>query len=260
LADLIFEIDGYCPVCELDVRFTAKRDRPLDKIFYPNWFRNSLACQKCSCLPRERAIAHVLNKACPNWREMKIHESSPAGRGLSPKLRRECPGYVTSQFSREIPFGTNHPQLGWRSEDLENQTYGDETFDVVITQDVFEHLFHPGRAAREIARTLKPGGFCVMTVPVVAPWGATTRRASLDGDKVIHHLPEQYHGNPVGDGRSLVTVDWSYDIGAYLTAQSGIGFAVLDITDMEQGICDSANVVLLARKNAPVDLGESNIG
>lgn len=200
---------------------------------------------------RERAIAYVLNKSCPDWRDKMIHESSPGGRGLSPKLRRECPGYVTSQFSPDVPLGEAHPTLGWRNGDLENQTFEDGSFDVVLTQDVFEHLFNPGLAAREIARTLKPGGICVMTVPVVDPWGETVRRASLIDEEIVHHLPEQYHGNPVGDGRSLVTVDWSYNIGSYLTAQSGIGFTVMDIDDMEQGIRDFANVVLYAKKFPP---------
>jgi SAM-dependent methyltransferase len=150
-----------------------------------------------------------------------------------------------------VPLGEAHPTLGWRNGNLENQTFEDGSFDVVLTQDVFEHLFNPGLAAREIARTLKPGGICVMTVPVVDPWGETVRRASLIDEEIVHHLPEQYHGNPVGDGRFLVTVDWSYNIGSYLTAQSGIGFTVMDIDDMEQGIRDFANVVLYAKKFPP---------
>lgn len=256
MSNLVFEIDGYCAVCETNVRFRAERDAPLPVQFYPNWFRNDLKCQKCGCLPRERAIAHVLNKACPDWRKKDIHESSPGGRGLSPKLRRECPGYVTSQYEPDLEPGETHPKLGWRNEDLENQTFADESFDVVLTQDVFEHLFNPGIAAREIARTLRPGGICVMTVPVVDPWGEIKRRASLKDGEIIHHLEEQYHGNPVADGRSLVTVDWSYQIGAYLSAHSGMGFAVMDITDMEQGIRDSANVVLYGKKSPLPDLGE----
>jgi hypothetical protein len=52
----------------------------------------------------------------------------------------------------------------------------------------------------------------------------------------------------VGDGRSLVTVDWSYAIGAYLTKHSGLPFAVHIIDDMSMGIRDPFNVVLTARK------------
>jgi hypothetical protein len=95
-----------------------------------------------------------------------------------------------------------------------------------------------------------------MTVPVVNPWGDIRRRAALRGSVVEHLLPEQYHGNPVGDGRSLVTVDWSYAIGAYLTAHSGLPFAVHVIDDMSMGIRDPVNVVLTAVKAPLPDLGE----
>ncbi len=40
-----------------------------------------------------------------------------------------------------------------------------------------------------------------MTVPVVRSFGRTERRARLTGNGVEHLLPEQYHGNPVGNGR-----------------------------------------------------------
>ncbi len=75
-------------------------------------------------------------------------------------VRAGCKDYLPTQYSTTIPFGSLHP-TGWRSEDIEKQTFADESFDIVITQDVFEHLFHPGAAAREIARTLRPGGLCL---------------------------------------------------------------------------------------------------
>jgi len=256
MAGTVFETSGYCPVCEADAEFVARHDGPIGKEFHSRWFRGGLKCQTCGSVPRERALAHVINNACPDWRDMKVHECSPSSRGVSLKLRRDCPQYVTSQYNPDMMFGDTHPTLGWRNENLENQTFEDESFDLVVTQDVFEHLFHPGKAAREIARTLKPGGFCIMTVPVVSPFGETRRRAALENGEIVHLQEEQYHGNPVGDGRSLVTVDWSYDISTYLSTQSGMGFSVLPIDDMNQGIRDYYNVVLLARKNAPVDLGE----
>jgi 2-polyprenyl-3-methyl-5-hydroxy-6-metoxy-1,4-benzoquinol methylase len=46
----------------------------------------------------------------------------------------------------------------YRNEDLERQTYADGSFDVVITQDVMEHIYDPSSAFREIARTLRPVG------------------------------------------------------------------------------------------------------
>lgn len=250
-----FEVNGYCPVCEKDTEFVAERPDKIDERWYAGWFRNSLRCTSCNSPPRERAIAHFLTEYRPDWRDLIIHESSPGGAAFSAKLRRECKTYVPTHYDPGFPFGIWHKSGKWRNEDLERQTFADEAFDIVIAQDVFAYLFHPGRAAREIARTLKPGGLCLLTVPVAVPFGETRQRARTDDGVVTHLLPEIYHGNPVGDGRSLVTVDWSYDIGAYLSARSGMAFTVLVLDDMRIGVRDSVNAVLVARKPALADLG-----
>ncbi len=252
----VFESRGFCPVCEGPTTFRATSETPMPPKFQAHWFRGALRCQACQSGPRSRAITHVLNRLRPHWRGLVIHESSPGGPGLSPKLRRQCPGYLVSQYSPDLAPGEVTSQ-GWRNENLEDQTFDDASFDVVLTQDVFEHLFHPGRAAAEIARTLRPGGIYLMTVPIMNPFGTTVRRASLSPDgEVVHHLEESYHGNPVGDGRSLVTVDWSYQIGPYLSAASGIPFTVLVIDDMSMGIRDPYNAVVVGHKAALPDLGE----
>jgi len=252
-----FSATGYCAICEDSREFRAISDKEIPEQCLPNWFRGSLRCTVCKAPPRERALAHALDKYRPAWRNLAIHESSPGGWAFSAKLRRQCPGYVASQYDPTFPFGEQHESGKWRNENLEEQTFDDRVFDIVIAQDVFEHLFRPGLAAREIARTLKPGGLCLMSVPVVRYFRSTERRASLNSEGVVHHLPEQYHGNPVGDGRSLVTVDWGYDIGAYLSAASGMPFVVLVIDDMSMAIRDPHNTILIGCKSSLPDLGEA---
>ena len=86
-----------------------------------------------------------------------------AGGPSSDKIKRECKHCVPSQFFPEVSRG----QLkdGQRSENLEALTFPDESFDLIITQDVFEHVLRPAKEFAEIARTLKPGGAHVYTVP-----------------------------------------------------------------------------------------------
>jgi SAM-dependent methyltransferase len=177
----------------------------------------------------------VIERLYPNWRSLSVHESSPVLRGVSAKLHKQCPSYVMSQYDREIPFGSIHP-YGYRSEDIESQTFEDECFDLVITQDVFEHLFKPDQAIKEISRTLRVGGAHVATVPLVQRNGASRRRASLGEDgEVIHHLEPQYHKSAAGDG-VLVTIDWGYDIVRYITEQSGLVTTLYLIDDLWRGV------------------------
>ena len=50
--------------------------------------------------------------------------------------------------------------------------FADDSFDVVVSQEVFEHLPDPWGALREVRRTLKPGGRLYLQVPFVIGYHA----------------------------------------------------------------------------------------
>lgn len=114
---------GYCPICEKSVRFSALGP----------WYRDQLICSGCNSIPRERALMQVLQTIYPGWRNVAIHELSPGSRGASIKLRRECSGYVASQYDTSIAFGALHISGEYQSQDLERQTFADRSFDIVVT-------------------------------------------------------------------------------------------------------------------------------
>lgn len=246
----VFESPGYCPVCEADTVFRAEHDKELPEIWHTHWFRGSLACTRCASIPRMRALAETLRRFFPKWRSLRMHESSPGRTGLSPRLAAQCPGYVATHYDRSRLPGSIHPTGGYRCEDLEDQTFDDASFDLVITQDVFEHLMHPDRAIREIARTLAPGGAHVLTVPLVNQLEPSRRRAKTSHGETIHLLPPIYHGNPIDPEGSLVTVDWGYDIIDYLAHHSGMSISMVHLDDMRLGIHAVLTEVLICRKLA----------
>ena len=173
------EIKGWCPICEKPATFISKN----------RWLRGGLFCQSCEngSSPRERALAVVLERARPNWRDLVIHESSPMKRGVAMKIRRECKGYVASHYFPDKPFGETVD--GFRNESLEALTFPANTHDIIITLDVFEHVFHPDRMMKEIYRTLKPGGVYICTFPVLkAQVDPLKPRARREADGSITHL------------------------------------------------------------------------
>jgi SAM-dependent methyltransferase len=212
-----------------------------------SWYRDQLLCDRCFSIPRERALMVVIQMLYPHWRELSVHESSPSQRGASAKLARESRSYVGSQFIPGAELGS-----AWNDyvvQDLERQTFGDSSFDLVITQDVFEHLFDPAAAIREIVRTLRPGGAHIMTVPIVRKGKPSRRRASLKDGVVINHLEPDWHGNPVGE-KSLVTVDWGYDIADFLAEHSACPTTLFSIDDPGRGVRAEYIEVVVTRKNA----------
>ena len=183
-------------------------------------------------IPRFRAMISALETHFPNWRELNIHESSPAGSSSS-KIARECKSYSYSYFFPDIPPGTN--KNGMRCENVEQLTFADETFDLFITQDVFEHVFHPNRGFKEIARVLKSGGAHIFTIPWYY-WNKTLVRATEENGQVNHLEPPDYHGNPIDANGSLVVTEWGYEFPDFIYKYSGLSTTVLRIYDTYQGI------------------------
>jgi SAM-dependent methyltransferase len=231
---------GTCPICKNHVRFVA--DDP--------WLRDHFICPNCRSIPRERALMAVIDRLFPNWPSLSIHESSPGGRGASVRIASEANSYIPSQFFPDESSGS--VIRGYRNENLESLSFDDASLDLHITQDVMEHVFDASQVFREIARTLRPGGAHVFTVPIVLEGQSSRRRAERLPDGSINHLlPAQYHGNPVNDMGSLVTIDWGDDICQVIAHASGMSTEVYVIDDLSRGIRAKYIEVFVSRK--PID-------
>lgn len=228
---------GKCPICEKRTIFIKTGP----------WLRDQLLCNRCRSIPRWRALVHVLETRFPNWREMRIHESSPGG-PASQKLARECRSYLATHFFPDVPAG--QMKDNFRCENLEEQTFPDESFDLVVTSDVFEHILDPARAFSEIARTLRPGGAHVFTVPWYW-WKKTLVRAVRGDDGAVINLePPDYHGNPISDKGSLVVTEWGPDLCDFIYRASGLTTTAILIRDMKMGIAGEFGEVFISTKSA----------
>ncbi|HNY32895.1 MAG TPA: methyltransferase domain-containing protein [Fibrobacteria bacterium] len=187
----------------------------------------------------------LLRTRYPDWKNLKIHESSASG-PVYHLFMRECNGYQASQFFEGGARGEVYQ--GFRCEDLGNQTFPDESFDLVITQDVLEHLPDPESAFREIARTLKPGGAHLFTVPWYRGTKTRARAKFHENGKVEHLLPPQYHGNPVDPCGSLVVTDWGDDMLQVIFDSSGMTTEVFDAVQLGKGIDGEFREVFLSLK------------
>lgn len=222
---VVLESSGYCPTCGAESTFVA--DHPT--------LRDNYLCVKCKSIPRERALMHVVETYFPTWEDLTIHEAGPSKRWMNLRLPRKCRHYIPSQLFSDKPHGSMMD--GVRCEDIESLTFKDNSIDLHITQDVMEHVFRPELAFKELARTLKPGGAHVFSVPLVNRERASKRRAAIDLHGVVtHQEPPQYHGNPVSSNGSLVTMDWGFDIVRHIFDASGLVTHIIYIDDITKGI------------------------
>jgi SAM-dependent methyltransferase len=131
---------------------------------------------------------------------------------------------------------------------LERLTFPDAAFDLFVTQDVLEHVFRPDRVVREVMRVLKPGGAHVFTTPKHRALRKTSCRARMDGGQIQYLLQPEYHGNPIGDGRSLVTWDYGDDFELCLWEWSRFPTVTYVVRDRHFGLDGEYLEVFVMRK------------
>jgi SAM-dependent methyltransferase len=225
--------NGYCHCCSTKTVF---------EITGP-WLRDQYLCENCHSIPRQRALSYILDRFILNWKSLAIHESSPS----NDFIKRYSADYSSSQYFTDSINGEFIN--GIRCENLEKLTFSDNTFDIFITQDVFEHIFNPDIAVKEIMRVLKPGGIHIFTTPKHKKVTKSYARAKLKKSGKIQHLyEEQYHGNPIGDGHSLVTWDYGDDFEFLLHKWSGYPTTTYITRDRSLGIDGEYLEVFITRK------------
>lgn len=172
----------------------------------------------------------------PAFQRLQVYE--PGLIGPFRKYLKEHPNYTTSYLWDEVEPGDSKD--GVRCEDLERLTFDDESFDLVISSDIFEHVRKPYEAFAEVHRVLKTGGLHIFTVPLKWPLPeSTVSRVDTSGNEDVSVLQKVYHGSPTDSEGSLVYTDFGLDI---IDDMESIGFK----TEMYRGV--RYNVTFCAEK------------
>ena len=235
-------IRGYCNVCGKSSRFCYAD--------ISSW-RESLFCEHCHVTSRYRSIARGILRAVSDLAELEagslatlphagtktlhVYDTQPPfyWEGCAyplPDLLK-ARGWVAvelSQYKPDLPLGIAF-EGGITNQNLECLTFPNESFDLVITSDVMEHVRLDDRAYREIYRVLKPGGIYVFTVPHSRLYEQTLIRVQVsdadDSGKDVHLLEPEYHGDAnSGEGSGVLSYRvYGRDLDSYLAR---LGFEV----------------------------------
>lgn len=192
---------GFCPACEKQSAFTSAEE----------WLRDHYRCQSCGSLPRDRALHKVLLDSVPHLMEAKCLEFAPSNDFLAKKVNDYTPSHYYPNFL------LNTVVQGALNLNMEQITAPDESYDLIVHEDILEHLFDPCAALRECIRVCKFGGHILFTVPIDNTRAKTVQRSSRNEDgSITHHYEQVFHGNPVGDGQCLVVWDYGQDFEEYI--------------------------------------------
>jgi SAM-dependent methyltransferase len=119
--------------------------------------------------------------------------------------------YVRTYCSPMDPPGYEKPD-GSRCEDISRLTFPNESFDLIISSAVLEHVPDLHAAFKETERVLKPGGIHLFSVPVPTREVTHQRAVIRDGQTVLLCEPE-YHKDPLNPDGILTFWDFGKDGG-----------------------------------------------
>jgi SAM-dependent methyltransferase len=215
-------------------------------------FRNSMICLCCRSASRNRHVAKAILGIVGGGRTSiadvlfggDIAMYNTATDDCFGRVLHDYGGYFSSCYKDGLAPGT---EISVRSscQNIEALTYGNDSFDFVISEDVFEHVRHPEKGFREIFRVLRPGGHHVFTIPFHFD-RTTVTRVDTTGNEDVHLLPPEYHGDPLR-GTILAYRTFGIDLFEQLKEigfETRIEFCTL--ADRRCGIFDSS--VFISRK------------
>jgi hypothetical protein len=206
--------DGLCNLCGWEGRFESDAQ--------PFRVGQQFKCGGCASALRFRdeavVLLHEFGRGLhltldqlvddPWFRDHSVYyvgERGPVRRRLA-----GLPHYVESRYTPDATLGevVAHDVT---VQDLQRLTFADESFDLVASSHVMEHVPDPWQALREVRRVLRPGGRYVFSVP----WRndvlvETLVRAVAEPGGVRHLRDPIYHDAP--DGASLVFHEFGADL------------------------------------------------
>ena len=129
-----------------------------------------------------------------------VYELSSRG-ALCRYLRRTFRRVTVSELWDDVTPGTF--RHGVQCQDVQRLTYGDASFDLVTSTEVFEHVPDDRRAFAEVHRVLRPGGLLVFTVPLMDA-SPTLERAEIRYNRIVHLVTPEYHGDRLRGRRGVL--------------------------------------------------------
>jgi hypothetical protein len=161
---------------------------------------------------RERALLDLIacSEAARDWRQVRIY-GAEALSSWALEMRHRYPRYLGSQFLPEPDAAKKLFPI--QHQDLQALTYPSDSFDIVVSIEVLEHVAQLRSALSEMARVLRSGGLMLSTFPFRWDAAETLQKAREVGDRTEHLVPEpEYHPAPLEPKGSLVYQIPGWDI------------------------------------------------
>ena len=205
------EVHGYCTVCRGVKTFTVNSGVYFGPL--PN-LREGLVCE-CGLSNRNRLIYSAITFERANEAEMQmaILERTSI---LYRRLQNIYPEIIGSEYIGEgIQSGTMHTVCGVpvRHESITELSFPSCSLDIIVHNDVLEHVFDYRKALAELWRVLRKGGSLIFTCPFFFMLDRELQKARILTDGSVEYLMEpEYHGDPINPKGALTFYHYGWGL------------------------------------------------
>ncbi len=244
-------LPGWCEVCEHPAFFSI--DWLYSDQQTPN-YRERLICPSCGLNNRQRFVLawikkEVIRRAPFSLRIYLYEQVTPFFQAAQKHLKGHP---LTGSEYLGFDKCSGETINGIRHEDAMALSFADNSMDLIISNDVLEHVPDYRRALAESARVLTSGGRLVFSIPFYPQAELSRPRAILENGTLRHVLPEQYHGNPVSEKGSLVFHDFGWDVLADCRSAGFSEAYVLFYYSLPHGyLGNGGQIIFMAEKKGP---------
>ena len=183
--------------------------------------RENAWCIGCGSSARNRHVAKCVVEALSGFgvarftdlattQSLSIYNMS--AQGCFARVWGRRPHITYSEYFDDAPSG--ECREGILCQNVEQLSFDDSSFDLVVSEDVFEHVRDYRKGFWEVRRVLKLGGRHIFSVPIGLSHPTFPRFGAEQG-KEVPILPLEYHGDP-SRGQIPVRTSFGYDLLGFL--------------------------------------------
>jgi SAM-dependent methyltransferase len=183
--------------------------------------RNHAPCVRCGSVSRHRHLALWIantfrKRGIGRLSDFSAHPElavfNTSAKGSIHRALGSGPNIACSEYFDGVAPGGY--KGGVLNQDLQSLTFADASFDLVISEDVFEHVPDFRKGFAEVHRVLKRGGAHIFTIPYYPDRKTRDLFRMVDGKPVLFE-PIEYHGDPLR-GQIPCFTHFGYDVIGFL--------------------------------------------
>ncbi|MFX0070088.1 MAG: class I SAM-dependent methyltransferase [Candidatus Hermodarchaeota archaeon] len=236
---------GICLICSANTRYRFMAEI-LKRLIIIKYFNNKLDKERLYDLVKKIELwQYPLRKVLKVIKSKNIWIYEPSALGAMHNVLKKHPKFVYSEYWPYPNLISGKMYGGIQFEDLQSLSFEDDKFDLVITQDILEHVRDLSLTLKEIYRILKPYGIHVFTVPI-GKNEKTIHRIDKNDNVLIE--PINYHTDHLAPEGSKVYRDFGTDITEILKNHKFESFILIQNKDFKKGIYSKVHIIISVKK------------